>query len=64
MQKSILLLVVACVAVCAGKDLRIKGARPAKITDYPSMASISSNDVFVAHGIILSKRVIMASSSK
>lgn len=56
-----LLLLAAFVVIAAAKNIRIKGARPAKITDYPSIASISDDDGnFLVHGIILSKRVIMA----
>lgn len=58
------LLMGVCVALTTAKDLGIKGARPAKISDYPSMASISSNGEFLAHGIILGKRVIMAPASR
>lgn len=64
MFKIALILVSVCVAISYSKDLRIKGAKPAKINDYPSMASVSSKENFVCHGIILSKRVIMAPASK
>lgn len=46
--------------LCSAKDLRVKSAKPAKIRDYPSIASVSSNNEFLVHGIILNKRVIMA----
>lgn len=59
----LLLLIGALVVLSAAKDLRIKGARPAKATEFPSMAAISDKEGFVGHGIILSKRVIMAPAS-
>lgn len=64
-MKSFLVFIAgALVALSAAKDLRMKGAIPAKITDYPSMASLTVDNEFAGHGIILSKRVIMAPASR
>ena len=62
MSNFLLILLAYVMVFSAAEDLRIKGTRDAKINDFPSIASISSNGEFISHGIILSKKVILAPS--
>lgn len=61
MKGILLLLIVVFLALSAAKDLRIKGAKPAKIKDFPCVASVIVEGEFATHGLILNNRVILSS---